>query len=215
MKRTLHELDTESNAQAEATELQADKIDPRYNVTPPADGLVVRVHTKVLDGYEPSQNRWRQIMQSALGRDNLWITASEHRALADGEVPQTLQQRLARFHLVDNTRGEPPMWKPSDIRELNMRLVDGELKGTVRLTNEDGDRGYEAQLRGKVEVEHGQVVRFDMVCLGDFWGEGRYTRNAPDGRFPLAISFSLADGTDIADKIPPQGSRGWIDGYLR
>jgi len=48
-----------------------------------------------------------------------------------------------------------------------------------------------------------------------FWGEGRYTRRAPEGRFPFAVSFTLADGSDIADAIPPQGSRGWVGGYLR
>jgi hypothetical protein len=25
----------------------------------------------------------------------------------------------------------------------------------------------------------------------------------------------LADGTDAADQIPPQGSRGWVQGYIR
>jgi hypothetical protein len=54
-----------------------------------------------------------------------------------------------------------------------------------------------------------------MVALGDFWGEGRYTRRAPSGKFPLAISFTLADGTDIADPLPPQAARGWLRGYIR
>ena len=40
------------------------------------------------------------------------------------------------------------------------------------------------------------------------------TRNAPKGRFPFAVAFTLADGSDVADKIPPQGSRGWLEGYL-
>ena len=68
---------------------------------------------------------------------------------------------------------------------------------------------------GVVEVKNDTVIRFDMVAKGDFWGEGRYTRGAPDGKFPLAISFTLADGTDIADQVPPQGARGWLRGYLR
>ena len=79
-------------------------------------------------------------------------------------------------------------------------------------------RGLEAPIsqgRWSIEVEAGQVVRFDMVCLGEFWGEGNYTQGAPQGKFPLAISFTLADGTDIADRVPPQGSRGWLQGYLR
>ena len=174
------------------------------------------MHSKVLDGYEPTSNRWRQIFQSALSRDNLWITKSEQEALVRGEVPDTLQRRIARFHLVDNTRGEPPMWRFGEIRELSIQLdSDGNLHGTAHMSTEKGDRGYEVKLKGQVESRDGKVVRFDMVALGEFWGEGRYTRGAPKGKFPLAISFILADGKDLADAVPPQGSRGWVEGYLR
>ena len=61
----------------------------------------------------------------------------------------------------------------------------------------------------------GKVTRLDVVAKGEFWGEGTYTRRAPKGRFPLAIAFTLADGKDAADTIPPQGSRGWVQGYIR
>jgi len=45
--------------------------------------------------------------------------------------------------------------------------------------------------------------------------EGINTRGVPKGKFPLAISFTLADGRDIADAILPHGSRGWLRGYLK
>ena len=48
-----------------------------------------------------------------------------------------------------------------------------------------------AQLLGVVETKGDRVVRFDVVALGDFWGEGTYTRGAPRGKFPLAVSFTL------------------------
>ena len=108
------------------------------------------------------------------------------------------------------------MWDESEVRTCEMRMgSDGIFTGTVHLESKDGRRGYQAELRGKISAENGRMVRFDGVTRGDFWGEGPYTRNAPPGKFPLAVAFSLADGSDIADKIPPQGSRGWIDGYLR
>ena len=66
-----------------------------------------------------------------------------------------------------------------------------------------------------VERRDGRVTRFDLAARGMFWGEGRYTRRAPEGKFPLAVMFTLADGKDVADRIPPQGSRGWVPGYLR
>jgi hypothetical protein len=175
---------------------------------------VLRVRAKVLDGYEPTIDQWKQIFQSSTSRDNLWISADEHQALVRGDVPESLQRRMARFHLVDNTRGEPPMWKKDEIRDIGIKLEGSGLAGVVHLASRRGDRGYDAELKGIVEVKDGAVVRFDMVALGEFLGEGAYTRGAPKGKFPLAISFSLADGSDTADLVPPQGSRGWLEGYL-
>ncbi len=199
---------------ASPSEIEVEKRDPRYNVRPPEGGLVLRVHSKVLGGYEPTENRWRSIFQSSMSRDNLWISADEHRALVGGNVPESLQRRIARYHLVDNTRGEPPMWKPSEIRNVHMELDEGQLHGAAELRTESGKRGYEPELKGVIEVDEGVVVRFDMVAVGDFWGDGPFTGGAPKGRFPLGVSFTLSDGSDIADEVPPQGSRGWVAGYM-
>ncbi len=203
-----------SGAPPRATPLKAAKTDPRFNVAIPDGGLVVRVRAKVMGGYEPTTDRWRRLFQTALSRDNLWISKSEHRQLIAGNVPDSLQKRIARFHLVDNTRGEPPMWEPHEIRSSNMALNDGVLTGNVKLATRQGDRTFTASIRGHVEVQNDRVVRFDVVASGDFEGEGRYTGGAPKGKFPLAVSFELADGSDVADGIPPQGSRGWLRGYL-
>ena len=189
--------------------------DARYNPKPPKGGLVVRVTSKVLGGYEEPDNEFRRIYQTSLGRDNLWIRADEHAALAKGQLPQSLLKRIARFHLVDNTRGEPPMWEPNEIQKLEGILRNGQLRATVHLRTAKGDRGYEAELLGRIETKAGKVTRLDVVAKGEFWGEGTYTRRAPKGRFPLAIAFTLADGKDAADTIPPQGSRGWVQGYIR
>ena len=191
------------------------EFDARYNPRPPEGGLVVRVRAKVLGGYEETTDRWKQIFQSAMSRDNLWISKSEHQALARGDVPASLQRRIARFHLVDNTRGEPPMWDDKEVRHVAMEISEGKLTGKVHLETDNGRRGYKAELLGDVSVEAGKVVRFDIVALGDFWGDGRYTGGAPKGKFPLGISFTLADGSDVADRIPPQASRGWVAGYIR
>ncbi|MCH2364328.1 MAG: hypothetical protein MK479_07105 [Planctomycetes bacterium] len=198
-----------------AAVIKRSKVDARYNPKPPEGGLVVRVQTKVLGGYEKTEDRWRKIFQNALSRDNLWVTKEEHEALAAGKVPSALQKRIARYHLVDNTRGEPPMWKADEIRSIEFSLEDGRLSGCVHLETASGKRGYKVSLLGRVEKKDGRITRFDLVARGEFWGEGTYTRGAPKGRFPLAASFTLADGSDIADGVPPQGSRGWVRGYLR
>ena len=205
----------EKHRPVKATAIAKGAPDARYNPKLPKGGLVVRVTSKVLGGYEEPENEYRKIFQQSLGRDNLWISASEHAALTKDQLPQSLLQRLARFHLVDNTRGEPPMWRENEIQKLQGTLRNGQLRATVQLKTAKGDRGYEAELLGHIETEAGKVTRLDVVAKGEFWGEGTYTRNAPKGRFPLAIAFTLADGKDAADTIPPQGSRGWLPGYMR
>jgi hypothetical protein len=198
-----------------AAVIKRSKVDARYNPKPPEGGLVVRVQTKVLGGYEETEDRWQKIFQNALSRDNLWVTKEEQDALAAGRVPAALQKRIARYHLVDNTRGEPPMWKADEIRSIEFSLKSGRLSGSVHLETASGERGFKASLLGHVETKKGRITRFDLVARGEYWGEGTYTRGAPKGRFPLAASFTLADGSDIADGVPPQGSRGWVRGYLR
>ena len=108
------------------------------------------------------------------------------------------------------------MWKQDEIRKLTIQLDDdGVLTGRVELRTADGKRGYQAELRGRLAVAGKSVTGFQLVALGKFFGEGRYTRNAPKGRFPLAVTFELADGSDIADTVAPQGARGWLAGYLK
>ncbi len=194
--------------------IAAGETDARYDPKPPAGGLVVRVRAKVLGGYPATDDPWRQAFQTALSRDNLWVSRAEHEALGRGELTKSLLQRLARFHLVDNTRGEPTMWSQAELRTVDVTLRDGRIRGSVHLETEDGKRGYRADLFGIVRIEKLTVVRFDLVACGRFFGEGQYTLGAPPGEFPFAVSFTLADGTDLADAIPPQGSRGWVEGYL-
>ncbi len=199
---------------SEVAALHRGKPDERYNPVPPEGGLVVRVQTKVIDGYEETSAKWRKIFQESISRDNLWITKAEHESLVRGEFPQSLQIRMARFHLVDNTRGEPPMWRSKEVREVAFRMKGENLIGRAKLATESGDRTFDVQVDGTVEATDGKVTRFELIAHGDFMGEGRYTRGAPKGTFPLAVFFTLADGSDIADAIPPQGSRGWVPGYL-
>ena len=199
----------------QTVDLDEGKPDPRYARVPPVGGLVVRVNAKVLNGYEPTDDPWREIFQSAISRDNLWVTKQEHQQLCAGKIADSLQNRLVRFHLVDNTRGEPPMWDERHIKKLDLQLSDGKLTGRVHLETPNGDRGYQCDLLGVVETSSDKVVRFDIVAKGEFWGEGTYTRGAPKGKFPLAVAFRLADGKDEADKVPPQASRGWLRGYIQ
>ena len=106
------------------------------------------------------------------------------------------------------------MWRSDEIIECKMEISNGAITGSAHLRTKDGSRVFKCELMGRIETKDGKVTRFDIVAKGLFRGEGKYTRRAPKGDFPLAIAFRLADMQDIADPIPPQGSRGWVDGYM-
>lgn len=195
--------------------IEPGKSDPRFSPSAPPGGMVVRVQAKVLDGYDTPKNAAEDAFQSALSRDNLWVTAAEQQELIQGRVATSLLHRIAKFHLVDNTRGEPPMWTDSEIQAATATIINARLTGEFKLASQRGDRAFDAVLYGIIEHESGHVRRLDLVVKGTFRGEGPYTRGAPKQPFPLGISFTLADGTDAADSIPPQGSRGWVAGYLQ
>ena len=56
--------------------------------------------------------------------------------------------------------------------------------------------------------------RFDLVAVGDHWGEGTFTRNARAGRRPLGVVFELSANKESADRVPPQAIRE-IGAYFR
>ena len=156
-------------------------------------------------------------------RDYCWITAEEKKKLIPSEsevgfcyaLPEKIAERLARFHLIDNTRGEPPLWAPGDIRKFEFSLSNGKLKGAVKLENGPGERGYEAEILGSIAVKAGQVTRFDAVAKGQYWGAGPYTGRGPKGKFPFAVAFTLVSGQAEADQVPPQGMKTNGAEYLK
>jgi len=190
--------------------------DARFHRTPPEGGLVVKVTTKVLGGYEKSAKRNVEIYQESLGRDNVWIEADETKALISGTFPDSLKKRIASYHLVDNTRGEPPWWRREEVRVLDVELGrDGVVKGKVHLETEKGDRGFTGEILGYVTVTDGKVTRFDLVAKGDAWGAGRYNGGQPPGKYPIGFAFALSEVKSDADRLLPQGAcRGNFAGYF-
>lgn len=168
----------------------------------PDGSQLALVHSKVLGGYEKSDNPRRQIHQQSLGRDHLFLAREEISALATDKFPATLTKRMPAL-LNDNTRGEPGRWRSSEIKQFDVTLKDGRITGSVHFENASGDRGYKAELLGFVTAKDGLLTRFDIVVSGQYWGEGRYTRNGPKGEFPFAVAFRLSDGTEPYDTPPP------------
>jgi len=206
-------LESRESEQSESQCIESED-DVECPLNAPAGVVVLDVLSKVLGGYgEPSGDRER-ILQSSQGRDHLWIREDEVASLSENIVPDSLLTRIARFHLVDNTRGEPPMWRADQIRNAEAVLYDGRLVGSVRLETTRMRRGYEASLFGMVEVDEGELTKFDVVARGLAWGRGYFNSGAPRGRYPLAVRFTLAKGQWPFDAIPPGAARIRTTGYL-
>ncbi len=213
-----------------------DSEDRRYARPVPDGALVIRVHARELDRKPdgtfckaPPRDRF----QNLGSLDHLWIRDEEWRRLAPpagAEVGTTyaldpeIAHRIARFHLVDNTRGEPPFWARHEVRRLELALevvslehdvVRLTLGGDAHLGTRRGDRGYTPRLAGTLEYDRSskRFTRFDVVAVGDHWGRGRYTPHERPGKAPLGIAFVLADGSTAADRVPPQAARD-IDLYF-
>lgn len=200
---------------AEAAPAEGGASDPRFNRSIPGDGLVVGVTTKVLGGYPETGDRKVRIYQESLGRDHLWLEKEDVQALVEGRITDRVRNRIASYHLVDNTRGEPPWWRKGEIKRLELTLSEGVLRGKAHLESESGDRGLTADLLGYVAVKDGKVMRFDLVAQGEAWGAGRYNGGQPPGKYPLAVAFALTDPKRDADRVLPQGAcRGNFQGYF-
>jgi hypothetical protein len=213
------------------------KIDRRFVRTPPQDGLILNVSTRILErdgkgGYRRGSCDTPGGDQAA--RDHLWITKGEWQALlpADPQVgtkvpmPPSLANRLVRYHLIDNTRGEPPTWEAAEVRRSEWSLVvdamddvtvrvrlDGEALLATKADLAKADRGYDLRLIGSIRINRKTktIERFDVVALGEHWGEGEYNAGARRGRQPLGIFFELCPGRGGADVVAPQAARDFED----
>ena len=185
--------------------------DARFQRALPEGAVVVDVYSKILEAeWPPTDDEMIKPLRVSTGRDHLWILKDELESLAAGKFPGRLAKRIARFHLVDNTRGEPPMWTPAEVKELAIDVKDGGVSGKATL--DSGDLRFEAALAGVVEFSDGKLKRFDLVARGTFRGEGQFTRNAPKGPFKLGVAFTLSKGGEAA-RVAPQGARDHR-GYL-
>jgi hypothetical protein len=217
-----------------------DRVDGNYHRQAPPGGLVLNVYTRVLDRTPsgelcPGSCEFPGGHRSA--RDHLWLTEADWKALIPAEprqgdvlpVPDRVARRIARFHLVDNTRGEPAFWERRQVHaaalkltveEAGAKLVRLRIDGSFLLANAAdplrAKRGFDARLLGYIryDVAKQTISHFDLLAVGNHWGEGPYTPMARPGRAPLGIAFELSRGEAGADRIPPQAARDWQD-YLQ
>ncbi len=206
-------------------------IDAGFDRTPPEGGLILKAYTRILafkDG-EYRRGTCKAVGGEKAARDHVWLTKDEVQALAPAKaeigfrypMPAKLAERLVRYHLIDNTRGEPILWEPKDVRGKRVSLVvtnatadavDLRLEGEVLLATDadpaKADRGYEARLLGSLRYRpaKGTFDRFDITAVGTHWGEHPHNSPARPGKGLLGQSFELAADRP-GDRVPPQGAR--------
>ncbi|MEO8576940.1 MAG: hypothetical protein ABI556_09580 [Gemmatimonadales bacterium] len=188
--------------------------DAEFTLNAPPGVVVLDVVSKVLGGYDAPAGKRERILQSSRGRDHCWIRQDEVANLLEGIMPDSLLFRMVRYHLVDNTRGEAPMWHCEQIHGAEAKLRNGRLVGSARLGTAGLRRGYEPSLFGAIDGKDGVLTQFDVVARGLAWGRGYFNSGAPRGRYPMAVRFTLAQGAWPFDGIPPGAARTRADEYL-
>ena len=210
----------------------AGKPDAKYHHELPEDGIILKVHGRILEAKAETFVKGKCTITGGdqASRDYCWISADEKKSLIPSKsevgfryaLPEKIAERLARFHLIDNTRGEPEFWKKGDVRKSNITLtvtvvkddaielrLDGELLLSSEADSAKSKVGFEPKLSGSLRYipSKNAFVLFDVVAVGDYWGHSAYTPGSRAGRTPFGVSIGLADVTKPSERIYPQGLR--------
>ncbi len=225
--------------------LSLGKPDDRYHREVPQGTAIVRVTTRALD--QVAEGQFQTAAAAAAksnpeakeatadgnsltpnglraARDYLWLQPQEIQelstAIASGKetaISDRLAKRVLRFHLVDNTRGEPPSWQLGEAKLCQLSLVpekggSARLQGKLEAASADGSRGISAEITGHLAAEGGVLKELRVLAVGQHWGEGQHVKGARPGKQWLGHSLIFLPEPLPSDKIPPQFSH-WLRGY--
>lgn len=185
-----------------------------FSITPPADAQVLQVYARI-----PSPPSTSSYLNNGVGRDFCWVYAQELQDIARHargqrgstfSLPASLVRRIARFHLVDDVRGTPNMWEPSEVHaaKLQARILSAtslQLSGNFALKTASGKRGYAGKLEGTLELSPstGKWTRLRLLADGTAFGAGTYTPNQPPNPYRLLVGF-LNTSLPEARVVPPE-----------
>ncbi len=220
---------------------------PNALLQAPPGGLVIRVYTRNMkrdaqkeftritkhdlrdkSTYRDPTWNWANGIYTEPMPDVMWLTEADWKSLISRspkkgdrfDVPEPVQKRMLRYHLIDGTYGLASAWKRRDVQHAELTLTVEEttpvlrmlLQGTALLDNgrddSKGSHGFDAQLTGILEFDPAKeaFTRFDIVAVGDCWGgDWEGNRFARPGRAPLGVAFELATGNVASDRVPPKG----------
>jgi hypothetical protein len=179
---------------------------PRVVPRPAKNGLVLYVTAKALDLPEhPAELRKNlsladyQLARKFLLVDRIWAAKEEAEALAAGNVPDKMKQRLA-VHV--------GFVMSSKVKSVDLAIREQRLSGSFLLEN-----GERCAALGFVAAKDGKIRRLDLIV------KGMTTGKADNSGFPslggllpegkkaaAAVAFMLADPKDELAKVQP-GSR--------
>ncbi|HEY7427300.1 MAG TPA: hypothetical protein VH682_23905 [Gemmataceae bacterium] len=177
---------------------------PRVVPRPAKDGLALYVTWKALG--LPPQPEWLpknySLADYQLGRkmllvDRVWAGKAEADALATGNFPEKMKQRLAaHVGYVMNSK----------VKSVDLALRAQRLSGSFLLEN-----GERCEALGFVAAKDGKVCRFDLIVKGRTdgkAGEGSGFLSiggvVPQGKkTTAAVAFLLADPHDELAKVQP------------
>jgi hypothetical protein len=194
-------------------------IDAPYARKPSEPASVVRVFSRI-----SPMPTGADVLNHSVGRDHLWVYRSDIEGILGKtgrfEMPKALVARLVRFHLVDNVRGEPEFWTPSQVRAADFHMQPKgsgryAFTGSFAMKTEDGARGLEGKMEGEMSVDpHTKLVtRFRAFADTTAWGAGPWTPRPPEGRFP--IRFAWLDTDDEYSQVTPPQAASYGDGEYR
>jgi hypothetical protein len=154
------------------------------------------------------------VLNHSVGRDHVWIYPSDL-AQMEGktgkfDMPASMANRLARYHLVDNVRGEPAFWSASEVKKASFQMWPKKggivaFSGTYSMATADNARGLRGTLEGEMRISAGKVSRFRAYGEARAWGAGPYTPRPPKGEFPLVFAF-IDVKDEFAQVTPPQAA---------
>ena len=214
----------------------------RFEGMYPKDGLVLKVNTRDFPR-ENVQPGWRA---DAWNQDYAWFKKDEARAFlprrihvgARQQLATPVVNRLARFCLVDNVRGQTNYWPAGAVQQAELisfvtavegNLVTLRLRGAAwlewdfrwtpeRRRNREPQRqsslhGYNPTLFGRAQYDLAteRFVSFEMVASGRRWGRTSLNgRTGDEEGGPMGVAFAL--GRDIpAEHVTPAhfNAYGW------
>ncbi len=204
----------------------------RWEDSFPSKGLVLVSTNRdlPLDGKPdaPRGGRWN--------RDHVWFSSEEAKAWlppnprpgASHRLPDRLARRLARFHLVDNVRGQTQPFASEEVCEGRIVVEVADVKGTTLRLKISGSthvvadgpwllgdvhwkprkhhaHGVRTRLLGRAtyDLQRGAFTEFELVAVGRRWGVTQNNGRGKDvGPAPIGFVFSIAPRSD-AHRVAP------------